>query len=504
VVGNEPVSLKLLIGSDWATGAGVNVVSVNPARPSEIVGRGSGADAGDVERAVAAAASAGTLWSRAPHQERAAVLQRAAGLLRNRAEELGIELTREEGKTLAEGIGEVRRAADVLDFNASVANTPNGEIYSSPRPDEFIMAKRRPVGIVGVITPFNFPIAIPAWKIAPALSFGNTVVWKPASSVPVLAQRLAEILLEAGLPDGVLNLLIGPPAIGQAVAAHPAVSAVTFTGSTAVGRGLIAACGAHAKPVQAEMGGKNAAIVFADADLDLAVAEVLNSAFRSSAQRCTAASRLLVHDSIADEFLAEMAKRTDSMVGGNPLADETALGPVITPSAQADIEQAITHGEATATRLSTRRAIASTGGGYFVPPSVFQTSDTAHELWRTEVFGPVLCAVQFSSVDEAIHLTNDCEFGLSGAVFTRDLRITMRAMNELDVGILHVNSETGGADPHVPFGGAKASGFGPKEQGFAARDFYTSLRTTYVRSTDRREETISGEASHQAAGRQQV
>ena len=299
------VALRSHIGGSWIDGTAGNLVDNNPAHPDEVVAIGGLAGLAELDAAVEAARQAATSWAREPMHARAAILTRAAELVERSAEAWGRELTREEGKTLAEGVGEVRRAAQILRYCGGAADREAGVLYSSPRAGEQILVTRKPIGVVAAITPFNFPIAIPAWKIAPALVYGNTVVWKPASSVPLLAMRLAQALTEAGLPPGVLNLLLTDGGVGNALAEHAGIDAITFTGSTGVGRRIAASAAARGVPVQAEMGGKNAAIVLADADLSLAADQVMLGAFRSAGQKCTATSRLVLDEAIAEKFLTE-------------------------------------------------------------------------------------------------------------------------------------------------------------------------------------------------------
>lgn len=473
--------LRQFIGTEWREGTGEELLSLNPARPAEVVASGRLNPAEDVDTAVTAAHRAAAEWSRTSYHDRGRVLRAAAALLASRADSYGSELSREEGKLLVEGVGEVRRAAQVLEFYANEADRTAGEIYNSPRVGESIMVVRHPVGVVAAITPFNFPIAIPAWKIGGGLLYGNAVVWKPAPLVPLLAQRLAEVLYEAGLPVGVLQTLLGGGEVGRAVVEHPLVGAVSFTGSTGVGRALIAACGRLAKPIQAEMGGKNAAVVFADANLDAAVDDVLAGAFRGTGQRCTATSRLILEKAIADEFLDRLGVRARAMRVGDPLDPSIDMGPVVSASAKENIVAACADTSTGARFVAGSRSAEQRDDGYFVSPTVVELDDAEHDLWRNELFGPVLAVRRAESVDHAFHLANDSEFGLSCAIFTDNLTTTGRALTELHVGVLHVNSETGGADPHVPFGGIKASGFGPREQGRAARELFTQERTVYLR-----------------------
>ncbi|MEV7976880.1 aldehyde dehydrogenase family protein [Streptomyces sp. NPDC086519] len=481
----SPRTLRHLVAGEWRSGDGDEFRDVNPARPHETVAVGRLAQDRDLDRAVTAARDVFPRWAATPPHARGRILDRAADVLDAHAEDWGSELSWEEGKTRAEGVGEVRRAAEILRYYASEASRPVGEVFASPRPGEQIHVTHRPVGVVAVVTPFNFPVAIPAWKIAPALGYGNTVVWKPAGLVPLLAVRLAEALVEAGLPEGVLSLLLGSGALGGRLVEHPGVDAVTFTGSTSVGRSLIAACGRLARPVQTEMGGKNAAVVLADADLELAAGEVLAGAFRSAGQKCTATSRLVVQEPVADEFLTLLTERVSALRVGDPLAAGTEMGPLVSCQARDEIHKAVAAG------VARPGADLLTGGrsydddrmaGAYLQPTVVELAGE-DPLWREELFGPVLSVRRARDLDEALALAEDSEFGLSAAVFTDDLRAVTAATERLDVGVLHINSETAGADPHVPFGGSKQSAYGPKEQGRAAREFYTRTKTVYVRAS---------------------
>ncbi|MGF9648325.1 aldehyde dehydrogenase family protein [Pseudarthrobacter oxydans] len=478
------IQLRHLINGVWKDGTGSAVTSSNPARPTETVAHGLQASGSEVDRAMAAATAAKHGWARTPAHERGLVLLRAAAILEQSAAALGLELAREEGKTLTEGEGEVLRAAQILRYYGNDCDRAAGGIYSSPRRGETIMVTRKPLGVIGVVTPFNFPIAIPAWKIAPALAYGNAVVWKPASTVPLLAMRLAEALNSAGLPAGVLNLLIGPGSMGSSIVEHPELDGLTFTGSTGVGRSLASKAAGRGVPVQAEMGGKNASIVLADADLDLALDQVMLGAFRSSGQKCTATSRLIVADEIAEDFLTELGKRAAALAVGDPTAPGTQMGPVINEAARISIQQGIDTAVAQgADVLAGGNPYAGDlAAGYFIAPTVLELQGhRSQDVWSQELFGPVLSVRRAGSTQEALDLANDSEFGLSAALFTQDLTTALSAIDEIDVGILHVNSESAGADPHVPFGGAKKSGYGPKEQGEAAKEFFTHSTTVYLR-----------------------
>ncbi|WP_433612169.1 aldehyde dehydrogenase family protein [Prescottella agglutinans] len=484
-----PVQLHNLVDGQWRDGAAGDIVSISPADPEHVVAEGRMAGSADLDSAVAAAQRVKREWARTPAHERGAILVRAAGLVENAAQDWGVELALEEGKTKPEGVGEVLRAAQILRYYGNDADRDAGEVFSSPRRGERILVTRKPLGVVGVITPFNFPIAIPAWKIAPALTYGNTVVWKPASTVPLLAMRLAQALADAGLPDGVLNLLIGGGAVGNRIVEHPGIDAITFTGSTGVGRAIAAAGAARGVPVQAEMGGKNAAVILGDADLDLAVEQVMFGAFRSTGQKCTATSRLIVTGDIADDVLAELGKRADALNVGNPVHDGVEMGPVVNAAARTSIQAGIDRAfEQGARRIAGGHPYAdgALAAGYFVPPTILELPSQLPDVWREELFGPVLAVRRAETVDEAFALANDSEFGLSAAIFTQDLTRTLDAIDDIDVGILHINSESAGADPHVPFGGAKKSGYGPKEQGRSAREFFTHTTTVYLRGGEAR------------------
>ncbi|GAA5225739.1 aldehyde dehydrogenase family protein [Paeniglutamicibacter antarcticus] len=476
----QTVQLNLLIDGNWIQGTGTELVSSSPTDPEHVVAAGGTATEADVHTAMAAARAAADGWAATPMAERGTYLLRAAAIITANADAWGTELAREEGKTFAEGRGEVLRAAQILTYYSAESDRLAGEVFSSPRRGEQILVTRKPLGVIGVITPFNFPIAIPAWKIAPALVFGNTVLWKPASAVPLLAMRLAQALVEAGLPDGVLNLVIGSGSLGSGIVNHPDLDGLTFTGSTGVGRKLAAAAATAGVPIQAEMGGKNASVVLEDADLDLAAEQVLFGAFRSTGQKCTATSRLILQDSIAEDFLARLCERLAAWKTGDPTDTAVHMGPVVSGTAAADIRAGIKASIAQGATLGFEGDVTDLGDA-FVAPTILEVPDATNNAWRDEFFGPVLAVRRVASTAEAFELANDSEYGLSCALFTQDVSKVLAAMEVIDVGILHVNSESAGADPHVPFGGAKKSGYGPKEQGGAAKEFFTHTTTVYLR-----------------------
>ena len=468
----------------WQDGGGAEIVRSSPADTRLTVATAAGVTDDQVLEAVGAAVAAQHSWERSGAALRCGVLKRAAALIRSRSEALGAELAREEGKALREAVGEVDRAAQIFDYFGQVAEQPIGDQYGTALPGERVLVTRRAVGVVAAVTPWNFPIAIPAWKIAPALAYGNTVVWKPASHVPLLSNRLVEILQEAGLPPGVLSLVYGSGAVGQQLALADGVAVVTFTGSTGVGRRLIAACGELARPIQAELGGKNAVIVADDADLDAAAAAILEGGFSGNGQKCTATSRVLADERIADALIARLAARTTALVVGDPALVETTVGPVVSMADRLRLDDVLAR---SADRPDVVVSAAATvpgplsDHGAFVAPTVLELERPEGELWEEELFGPVVSISRTASFQEALDLANDSPFGLSGAVFTRSLRRTQQALTDLEVGLLTVNGPTTGGYPHLPFGGLKASSHGPREQGTSARELFTTTTTAYLR-----------------------
>ncbi|MHC6175582.1 aldehyde dehydrogenase family protein [Glutamicibacter endophyticus] len=476
--------LRHYLDGRWLHGSGPVIECRSAVDPDRVLAVGRSADTQQIDAAFAAAGKAAGSWAALPMAERATYLLRAADQLTGQADALGAELAVEEGKTIAEGIAEVHRAAQVLNYVAGEAQREAGSIYHSPRANEQIIVGYRPLGVVAVITPFNFPIAIPAWKIAPALIYGNTVVFKPASAVPLLATRLVQALEAAGLPHGVLNMVLGPGSLGDELMAHPRLRGVSFTGSTEVGRQLCAAGAARGIPVQAEMGGKNAAVVLADADLEMACEQVLLGAFRSAGQKCTATSRLIVDHRVADELIERLCDRLETWVTGDPLAADVHMGPLVDERAACSARDRLARALASgATEVFHGTAPA---GKNFLPPTLLEVTNDAvgraNPAWNEEFFAPVLTIVRVDGEAQAFAAANDGEYGLSLALFTKDLGAALRAQRSVDVGILHVNSESAGAEVHVPFGGAKSSGYGPKEQGRAAREFFTHSTTVYLRA----------------------
>ncbi|MBV9994502.1 MAG: aldehyde dehydrogenase family protein [Caulobacteraceae bacterium] len=470
------------IAGEWADGIAVNT-DVNPANLSETVGLYASADVAQTERAIEAAAQAWPGWAAASPELRFDCLDRVGSELLARSDELGRLLAREEGKTLAEATGEVVRAGRVFKFFAGEALRLGGERLASTRPGVDVEIYREPEGVVGLITPWNFPIAIPAWKIAPALAYGNCVVFKPADLVPASGWALAEIISRSGLPAGVFNLVCGPGSrVGQAIVSSRHVRAVSFTGSTETGRRLAGELVARGAKVQLEMGGKNPLVVLDDADLDVAVECAINGAFFSTGQRCTASSRLIVQEGIHDRFVAAMQARMAALRVGDPLDPETQIGPVVDES---QLRQNLDY-----VALARKEGAAVSGGdlvegktrGHFMAPALLTETHNAMRVNREEIFGPVASVIRVRDYDEALATANDTEFGLSSGVCTTSLKHASDFKKKSSAGMVMVNLPTAGVDYHVPFGGRKGSSYGPREQGAYAREFYTVVKTAYTRA----------------------
>ena len=474
-----------LINGQWVAGKSY-APNLNPSDLSDVIGEYAQGDASDVEAAVAAATAAFPAWSTSGIQARFDALDKIGSEILARKEELGDLLAREEGKTRAEGIGEVARAGQIFKFFAGECLRLSGETVPSVRPGIGVEITREPIGVVGLITPWNFPIAIPAWKIAPALAFGNCVVLKPADLVPGSAWALADIIQRSGIPAGVFNLVMGRGrVIGEALVQHPGIAAISFTGSVGVGRGIAAACVASGKKVQLEMGGKNPQVVLDDADLNQAVELSAQSCFYSTGQRCTASSRLIVTDKIYPAFVEALQARMAKIKVGDARAAGTDIGPVVS---QAQLEQDLSYVEiakAEGARLAAggSRVACHTGSGkegFFMQPALLVDTEAGMRINREEVFGPVASVIRVSGYEEALAVANDTEFGLSAGIATTSLKYATHFKRHSQAGMVMVNLPTAGVDYHVPFGGRKGSSYGPREQGRYAQEFYTTVKTAYT------------------------
>ena len=469
-----------LIAGEWT--AGLPIPNVNPSDTNDVVGEYARATVADTQAAIAAAKAAAPAWSRSGLLERHAVLRKASDEISARRAELGALLAREEGKTLAEGIGETVRAAQIFDFFAGEALRLTGEIVPSVRPGVGVEMTREAMGVVGIITPWNFPIAIPAWKIAPALCHGNTVVFKPADLVPGCAWAIVDILHRAGLPKGVLNLVMGRGSeVGQTMLDSAAIDAITFTGSAGTGARVAQASVARMRKFQLEMGGKNPLVVLDDADLGVAVEAALNGAFFSTGQRCTASSRLVVQDGIHDRFVAALTERMKALVVDNATKAGTQIGPVVDASQLKQDEDYIEIGRKEGARLATGgERLNRETPGYYLSPALFTECTTQMRISREEIFGPVAAVIRVKSYNEALHVANDTPFGLASGICTTSLKHATHYRRNAEAGMVMVNLPTAGVDFHVPFGGRKGSSYGPREQGKYAAEFFTVVKTAYV------------------------
>jgi aldehyde dehydrogenase (NAD+) len=469
-----------LIAGEWVEGEGATD-NVNPSNTGEIVGAYARASKADAERAIAAAKAAFPAWSRSGIQQRHDILKRAGDEILARKDELGRLLAREEGKTLPEAVGEVTRAGQIFLFFAGEALRIAGELVASVRPGIEVAVQREPVGVVGLITPWNFPIAIPAWKIAPALAFGNTVVFKPADLVPGSAWALVDMLQRAGLPGGVLNLVMGKGSVvGQAILDSPDVDAISFTGSVETGHRVAEASARHLRRFQLEMGGKNPLVVLDDADLKTAVECAANGAYFSTGQRCTASSRLIVTQGIHDRFVGALVERMKVLNVDDPLKEGTHIGPVVDQRQLDQDEKYLGIGRAEGARIAWggERLNRSTPG-FYLQPALFTDTTNDMRINREEIFGPVASVIRVRDYDEALATANDTRFGLSAGICTTSLKYATDFRRNSQAGMVMINLPTAGVDYHVPFGGRKGSSYGTREQGRHAIEFYTIVKTTY-------------------------
>ena len=472
------------IDGEWVEPeSGEYVENRNPARPTELIGRFPISTEDEVDRAVASARRGFETWRDVPAPERGLVMQRAGDLLTEHKDELAREQTREMGKVLEETRGDVQEAIDTAYYAASEGRRLFGKTVPSELPDKWAMSHRRPIGVFGVITPFNFPTAIPSWKIFPALVCGNSVVFKPAEDVPNSARLFVELLLEAGVPPEAVQLVHGDGDTGRAVVEHPDVDGISFTGSTETGSRIAETCGRQHKRVSLEMGGKNAQVVMPDADMELALDGVLWGAFGTTGQRCTATSRLLLHREIHDEFVEELLAEVDDLVLGDGLEPEVDVGPLIHEAALDKVERYVEIGREEGCRVACGGRRPGGEGleeGWFYEPTILLDVEPGMRVEQEEIFGPVLSVVPFDDFDEAVEINNGTRYGLSSAVYTRDVNLAFRAIRRMDNGITYINAPTIGAEAHLPFGGVKGTGNGHREGGWEVYEFYTETKVSYL------------------------
>jgi aldehyde dehydrogenase (NAD+) len=469
------------IAGEWVEGKST-ITNVNPSDLSDVVGEYAAADAALTSGAVAAAKAAFPGWAAATPQTRADFLDAIGSEILDRKEELGRLLSREEGKPLPDGIGEIARAAQIFKFFAGEALRAEGVSLASTRPGVDITVTREPVGVTGLITPWNFPAAIPAWKMAPALAFGNTVVIKPAELVPATAWAIVEIAARIGLPKGVLNLVMGKGSIvGEALINHKDVAAISFTGSAAIGARIAAACAARGAKLQLEMGGKNPLIILDDADLGSAVSAAVNGAFYQTGQRCTASSRLIATRKIHGQFVDRMIGAMKELKVDNALAPGTQVGPVVDDRQLAQDMDYLDIGRKEGAELAWGgERLNRATNGHYLQPALFVGTSNRMRINREEIFGPIAAVIEAADYDEALSIANDTPYGLSAGIFTSSLKHAAHFRKAAEAGMVMVNLPTAGVDHHVPFGGSKASSYGPREQGRQAIEFFTSTRTHYV------------------------
>jgi len=469
------------IAGEWIGSAEV-AEDINPSNTGDVVGLYARADAKATESAIAAAIAAFPGWSRGSVQQRHDILKRIGDEILARKDEIGRLLAREEGKTLAEGVGETVRAGQIFLFFAAECVRLAGEKIASVRPGIDIEITREPVGVVGLITPWNFPIAIPAWKIAPALAYGNCVVFKPAELVPGTAHALSKIIAASGIPSGVFNLVMGRGSVvGETLIRHPDVAAISFTGSVATGQRIAAACAAGMKKFQLEMGGKNPLVVLDDADVGVAVECAANGAFFATGQRCTASSRLVVTEGIHDRFVAALTERMKTLVVDDALKSGTHIGPAVD---QSQLDQDLRYigigKDEGATLVVGGDVLRRDAPGFYVAPALFTDVRNDMRIAREEIFGPVAAVIRAKDYDAALAIANDTSFGLVAGICTTSLKHATHFKRNAEAGMVMVNLPTAGVDYHVPFGGRKGSSYGPREQGRYAAEFYTTVKTAYT------------------------
>lgn len=474
---------KNFIAGEWVDGAAVKP-DINPSNTGDVVGEYVHGSREDAERAIAAARAAFPKWARTSIQERHDILNKISDEILARREELGRLLAREEGKTLPEGIGEVVRAGQIFDFFAGECLRLGGELIPSVRPGIGVELTREPMGVIGLITPWNFPIAIPAWKIAPALAYGNCVVFKPAELVPGTAHALAEIIVRSGVPEGVFNLVMGRGSVvGDVFVKSPDVDAISFTGSVGTGRALAQACmqGTPLKKVQLEMGGKNPLVVLDDADLKIAVEVAVSGSYFSTGQRCTASSRLIVTDGIHDRFVEATIERLKGLQVDDALKAGTHIGPVVDQSQlDQDLKYIGIGRDEGATLAYGGELLNREAPGFYLSPALFTGVESGMRINREEIFGPVAGVQRVKGYEEALAAANDTEFGLASGIVTTSLKYATHFKRNVESGMTMVNLPTAGVDYHVPFGGRKGSSYGPREQGRYAQEFYTTVKTAYT------------------------
>ena len=476
---------KNFINGKWVEAkSGQTFENRNPANWGDVLGVFPKSGKEDVDEAVKAARKAFESWRLLPAPKRGDILRKVGDIMVARKEELARQMTQEMGKVLAETRGDVQEGIDTAYYAGTEGRRLFGRTVPSELPDKFNMAIRVPVGVAGIVTPWNFPMAIPTWKIFPALLCGNTIVFKPASDTPASATSLVEILLEAGVPEGVINIVHGGGGeVGMAIVSHPDVDLISFTGSTGVGKKISEVASQTLKRVSLELGGKNAQLVMPDADMDLALDGVLWGAFGTTGQRCTATSRLILHEKIHDDFLQMLVKRVEKLKLGDGLKRDVDVGPCVNEGQRKTVQSYVDIGLREGAELVAGGEIpkdASLKKGWFYKPTVFSNVKPEHRIAKEEIFGPVLSVIKTTSLDEGVKIMNDTIYGLSSSVYTRDVNGAFRAIRDIRAGITYINAPTIGAEAHMPFGGVKQTGNGHREGGWAVYDFFSEWKTVYI------------------------
>ena len=484
---------KNFINGEWVESKSTKIFERrNPANHDDVVARIPLSTREEMKQAIAAAKAAFPAWRDTPPPSRGKILFKVVRIMEEQKEELARMLTREEGKALKDALGEVQRAINIAEFMAGEARRINGETFPSEIAKTFTYTIRQPLGVVGAITPWNFPVAIPIWKIAPALVYGNTVVLKPAELTPLCALRIAEIFQQAGLPAGVLNVVLGAGEdVGDELVQNPLVHGLSFTGSTSIGCKIYATGAERQKKVQCEMGGKNPVVVLADADLKMAMESVVGGAFASTGQRCTASSRVVVEEKIADQFVAMLVERTKNFAVGDGLESGMEMGPSVDETQMNTVLKYIEIGKKEGTLLcgGARMTGPKHEKGWFVAPTIFDKVDSNSRIAQEEIFGPVLSVIRVKDFDEALEVANSVRYGLSSSIYSTDSNKIFEFVDKIETGMTHVNSPTVGGEAHVPFGGTKQSSIGPHEVGHGAMDFYTDTKVVYLDYTGRKRES---------------
>jgi alpha-ketoglutaric semialdehyde dehydrogenase len=477
---------KNLINNEWVESASQEVIkSINPANKEEIVGYVQNSTKEDLDKAVESAHRAKKVWRKLGQAARGQLLFKAANILEENLDDVAETMTREMGKTLPEAKGETARGVAILRYYASEGMRKEGDVIPSSDKDALMFTKRSPLGVVGVITPWNFPVAIPIWKIAPALVYGNTIVLKPATEGAVTAAKVVDCLVKAGLPEGVLNFITGSGSvIGQALIEHPLLNAITFTGSEGVGKNVARAATERGIKFQMEMGGKNPVIVTKDANLDLAVEGVISGGFRSSGQKCTASSRVIVEKAVYDEFKEKLIQETKKITVGNGLHDGIWMGPCASEAQFNTVQKYIGIGrEEGATLILGGEVLQGEEykNGFYITPAIFENVTPQMAIAQEEIFGPVIALIKADSLEEAIEFANDTKYGLSASIFTSNLNSLLSFVDDIEAGLVRINAESAGVELQAPFGGMKASSTGSREQGEAAKEFFTAIKTVFVK-----------------------